>query len=258
MRNRVRITGRGLSFSALIAGMVSLSACGEAGGPGVVFGDSRSATRLVERDVEAPEVFSVSDKGIWDGRPSFGGVWVSHADVQGPERVIIRNRKNSKFVIGALFHRANTASGAALQLSSDAAAALDVPAGVPALLEVTALRRAGDGQRRPVEGGEIAISDGGDAVVMAPASELSPRPESPGTLDKPYIQIGIFSVRQNADNSATAMRQNGMRPHVKEQSLKGKTYWRVIVGPAAGEADRVALLNKIREIGFEDAFKVDG
>ncbi|HBM40562.1 MAG TPA: SPOR domain-containing protein, partial [Sulfitobacter sp.] len=64
-----------------------------------------SSTKLVERDVEAPEVFSVSDQGLWDGRPSLGGVWVAHPDVTDPERVIIRNEANGKFVIGALFRR---------------------------------------------------------------------------------------------------------------------------------------------------------
>lgn len=48
-------------------------------------------TKLVERDVEAPEVFSTSEAGLWDGRPSLGGVWAAHPDVGEPERVIIRN-----------------------------------------------------------------------------------------------------------------------------------------------------------------------
>jgi hypothetical protein len=36
------------------------------------------AAPLAERDVEAPEVFDVTDAGLWDGRPSLGGVWVAH------------------------------------------------------------------------------------------------------------------------------------------------------------------------------------
>tara|TARA_B110000908_G_scaffold167933_1_gene221808 strand:+ start:234 stop:746 length:513 start_codon:yes stop_codon:yes gene_type:complete len=53
---------------------------------------------LIERDIEAPEIFSVTDGGLWDGRPSLGGVWVAHPDVTDPERVIIRNKSNGKFV----------------------------------------------------------------------------------------------------------------------------------------------------------------
>jgi len=61
--------------------------------------------QMTEQDVEKPDVFSVTDSGLWDGRPSLGGVWVAHPDVDEPERVIIRNSANDRFVIGALFRR---------------------------------------------------------------------------------------------------------------------------------------------------------
>ena len=86
--------------------------------------DTVSETKLVERDIEAPEVFDVTEAGLWDGRPSLGGVWVAHPDVEEPERVIIRNTANGKFVIGALFRRERDIPGPRLQASSDAAAAL--------------------------------------------------------------------------------------------------------------------------------------
>lgn len=100
-----------------------------------------SSVRLVDRDVEAPEVFQVTDSGLWDGRPSLGGVWVASSDAKDPERVIIRNQANGKFVIGALFRRERENPGPKLQISSDAAAALGMLAGQPAELNVTALRR---------------------------------------------------------------------------------------------------------------------
>src|SRR6056297_883202 len=100
-----------------------------------------SSVKLVERDVEAPDVFQATDMGLWDGRPSLGGVWVAHPDVKEPERVIIRNTSNSKFVIGALFRRERENPGPVLQVSSDAAAALGMLAGAPTQLNVTALRR---------------------------------------------------------------------------------------------------------------------
>ena len=67
----------------------------------------------------------MTDQGLWDGRPSLGGVWVAHPDVTEPERVIIRNEANGKFVIGALFRRERELPGPKLQMSSDAAAALE-------------------------------------------------------------------------------------------------------------------------------------
>ena len=76
------------------------------------------------------------------------------------------------------------------------------------------------------------------------------------TLDKPFIQIGIFSVEQNAKNTATAMRQAGMVPTVKKQSSSGKTFWRVVVGPAQNKDERATLLKKIKGTGFSDAYAV--
>lgn len=96
---------------------------------------------LIERDVEAPDVFKVTDRGLWDGRPSLGGIWVAHPDVDKPERVIIRNTENSEFVIGALFRRERDNPGPIFMVSSDAAAELGMLAGAPAKLDVTALRR---------------------------------------------------------------------------------------------------------------------
>lgn len=100
-----------------------------------------TSTRLVERDVEAPDVFQATDKALWDGRPSLGGVWVASPDAIDPERVIIRNPANGKFVIGALFRRERLNPGPALQISSDAAAALGLLAGQPGTISVIALRR---------------------------------------------------------------------------------------------------------------------
>ncbi len=100
-----------------------------------------TSTRLVERDVEAPQVFQATDQALWDGRPSLGGVWVASPVAVDPERVIIRNPGNGKFVIGALFRRERLNPGPALQISSDAAAALGLLAGQPAQVSVTALRR---------------------------------------------------------------------------------------------------------------------
>ncbi len=99
------------------------------------------SVKLIDRDVEAPDVFQAADSALWDGRPSLGGVWVASPDAVDPERVIMRNPANGKFVIGALFKRERDNPGPSLQISSDAAAALGLLAGQPAQINVTALRR---------------------------------------------------------------------------------------------------------------------
>lgn len=87
-------------------------------------------------------MFSVEDRGLWDGRPSLGGVWVAAPDVTDPERVLIRMPETGKSVVGALFRREREFAGPPLQLSSEAAEALGIYAGAPTVVKVVALRRA--------------------------------------------------------------------------------------------------------------------
>ncbi|WP_232825525.1 SPOR domain-containing protein [Albibacillus kandeliae] len=319
-------------------------------------GASQKSTKLVERDVEAPEVFSATEAGLWDGRPSLGGVWVAHPEVSDPERVIIRNESNGKFVIGALFRREREIPGPRLQVSSDAAEALGMLAGAPIKLNVTALRReetpaepaepvaelsaeapAEVASAAPVEtpkpapaaaaqqnddiataaaaaletsASEAPVAEAAEATVaeaatepkarkplfggklfgkrnktvgeplnaLAPAAgEVEPVQASiaapavattaiaqptakpaavTSKLDKPYIQIGIFSVQHNAESTADQMRRAGMVPTVFEQSSNGKTFWRVVVGPAQTSSERSALIKQIKGVGFTDAYAV--
>ncbi len=242
-----------------------------------------SSTRLVERDVEAPDVFQVTEAGLWDGRPSLGGVWVAHQDVTEPERVIIRNTANNKFVIGALFRRERDNPGPRVQVSSDAATALGMLAGQPAKVNVTALRREEVAEQPaiaptaeappapaevtaskldPVSAAAAAIDAAeakATAPVAAPATPPKPKPAPKpraSSLTKPWLQIGIFSVEANAKRTADKMRKAGMVPTVHKQSSQGKTFWRVVVGPASNKSERSALLKQIKAQGFGDAYAV--
>lgn len=255
-----------------------------------------ASTKLVERDVEAPQVFNVTDQGLWDGRPSLGGVWVAHPDVTEPERVIIRNTENGKFVIGALFRRERELPGPKLQISSDAAAALNVLAGAPAPLNVVALRReeseapaadaaAAEGVQAPVDVTETKLAPaapgaataaprttdapaaalpapGASASASAPAAAApkpTPKPKprpAASSLGKPFVQIGIFSVEANANRAAKQMRGAGMVPLVKKSEINGKPFWRVVVGPAGSAGELDTLIGKIKAEGFSDAYAV--
>ncbi|MEZ5685684.1 MAG: SPOR domain-containing protein, partial [Paracoccaceae bacterium] len=253
---------------------------------------------VIERDVEAPEVFSVNEDGLWDGRPSLGGVWVAHPSVKDPERVMIRNPANGQSVIGALFRRERDNPGPKLQVSSDAAEALGVLAGAPSTLEVVALRRETveiappepeplvDGmvlaEPEPIESGNLdavtaaadkALSDietrplpkpGKTAeapkpapVETAPAAATTTKPSAPKvTSDKMYVQLGIFSVEANAKGVVAQMSKEGIIATIKKEESKGKTFWRVLAGPAASSPDRAALLKKVQSLGYTDAYAV--
>lgn len=116
-----------------------------------------------DTDIEAPDIFQLTEPGLWDGRPSLGGVWVAHPDTDTPERVIIRNEDNGQSVTGALFRRERDIPGPRLQVSSDAAEALGMLAGAPAELSVTALR--------PADSGDVTDRVGGDGEGPVAGSE---------------------------------------------------------------------------------------
>ncbi len=296
------------NLALTLVAVLGLAACSEGGSGGAASGASdgekgsffaflkpkeeatsarpSNSTKLVERDVEAPDVFQVTEAGLWDGRPSIGGVWVAHPDVTEPERVIIRNNANGKFVIGALFRRERAIPGPRLQVSSDAAAALSMLAGAPIELNVTALRR--ESVSEAPEGAETALeaaaettpiaaaasvetealdSIAGDAAAAlsasAPAASASPVPAATvepapqrSALNKPYIQLGIFSVEANAKRTADQMRNAGVIPTVYEQASNGKTFWRVVVGPAQSKTELAQLLKNVQDAGFADAYAV--
>ncbi|UWR96926.1 SPOR domain-containing protein [Phaeobacter inhibens] len=288
---------RGLRLAAALTGLMILGACEE--GPGLAFLKPKaqedgavtpsSSTRLVEREVEAPEVFQVTEAGLWDGRPSLGGVWVAHPDAEDPEQVIIRNQANGKFVIGALFRREREIPGPRLQVSSDASEALGMLAGAPVELNVTALRseKVADPEQAAeviLEDADVALADGGDIdtqpldpiagaaaaidaavpTATAPTQAAAPAVTTAATkaaaasssLSKPYIQIGIFSVEANAKRTADQMRNAGLLPSVLSQSSNGKPFWRVLVGPAQSKSERSQLLKSVKDVGFSDAYAV--
>jgi cell division septation protein DedD len=109
-----------------------------------------------------------------------------------------------------------------------------------------------------VETADAAIEATPVVAPEKPAASVTKAPASTSSLSKPYIQIGIFSVEQNAKNTAQSMRQRGIIPLIKEMTLNGKTFWRVIVGPAQSASDLKSLKDKVQKAGFSDAYAVSG
>ncbi|MDO8884594.1 MAG: SPOR domain-containing protein [Pseudotabrizicola sp.] len=246
-----------------------------------------TSTRLVDRDVEAPEVFQTKDKALWDGRPSLGGVWVASPDAKDPERVIIRNASNGKFVIGALFRREIENPGPKLQISSDAAAALGILAGAPADVSVIALRReeekvTTDATKPILDSSESVETQSLDPIAGAAAAidraegrPVSPTPAAP-IVNRPAataapaaaapaarapataapaaatggrtIQIGIFSVEANATRAVETLKKAGVSGSVRREESQGKALWSVTT---RGDA---AMMTKVKGLGFPDAY----
>lgn len=282
--------------SILLCSVLALAACEEGEGTGFFAAtpdDTPTETTFVEREVEAPEVFQAIENGLWDGRPDFGGVWVAFPGVETPEQVIIRNEETGGFVIGALFNRERDNPGPRLIVSSDAASALGMLAGQPTPLNVTALRKEQVAVEPPAPAPVEATDDAGpevdpeaeitaapleDPIAAAAAaidradvaaetgeaqpSDIQPAAAAPApqpaqsSLDKPFVQIGIFSVKGNATETSNRFKKAGVVPLIKKGEIQGKPFWRVVIGPASDKAERDSLLAKARELGFTDAYAV--
>jgi cell division septation protein DedD len=252
-----------------------------------------TSVRLIDRDVEAPEVFQTEGQALWDGRPSLGGVWVASPDAKDPQRVIMRNPANGKFVIGALFRREAANPGPKLQISSDAADALGILAGEPVRITVTALRREEAPAAAPDAGAPILDTAETIASPAAPAADVTataaaaidkatgtapaappapaatattpakpatepaaqpaapaaePAPAAPQAATGALIQVGIFSVRANAQRAVDLLAKAGITATIREEKSQGKIFWSVT---ARGDK---ATLAKIRAAGFADAY----
>jgi hypothetical protein len=252
-----------------------------------------TTVRLVDKDVEAPQDFQVTDKALWDGRPSLGGVWVAATSVKDPMRVIMRNPANGKFVIGALFRREAENPGPRLQISSDAADALGLVAGQPATLNVTALRREEAPVRAPdasrplldssetLAGADVAAS--ADAAIKA--APLAPAPEAtitkPGTAKAATAKAAV-AAPPAAQSAAPAPKpaaagQGGAAIQIGIFSVEANANRAVATLAKSGITANIrkesslgkplwsvvasgdaALLGKIKKAGFKDAYVIKG
>ena len=141
-------------------------------------------------------------------------------------------------------------------LSSEAAASLGIKADENRIISVTALRalKTVKSIKNKVESSNI---ENGAALKekIVNQSTTSQNPTAVA-LAKPYIQVGIFSIEQIARISGEVMHQINIQPTVKKQSSRNKTFWRVIVGPASSMNERSTLLQKVKAVGFGDAYAV--
>lgn len=257
------------------------------GGSGTAETASAPAPRSVERDVEAPEVFAVTAAGLWDGRPSLGGIWVAHPAVTDPERVRITNTANGRTVEGALFRREREMPGPPVQVSAEAAAAIGLLAGQPAELKLVALRREtvevapkpadaapATPEARPKARPAPAAAPAAAAPSAAPAADAiatatraveaaeaqaaaaAGEPVA-SRLARPWLQLGTFTDEANARAMADKVTADGLAARVGDGTHDGKPIWRVLVGPAANRAEMRALTRQASALGFADAYPVE-
>jgi len=252
-----------------------------------------SPLQLVQRDVETPSAFSVTDKAVWDGRPSLGGIWVAYPGNVQPERVNIRNMENNETVVGALFKRERQSPGPAIQVSSDAANALGMVPGKSVEISVIALRREAvdtappaiaiaeepvpepdvevvtidaESAKTPKQGSEDAAQSIAAAVASI-QSDSTPAAPSPAPALKnddadtdggkrAYVQVGVFAKESNANALARKLTDSGILSTARALDAGTKTLYRVVAGPASSPAELKSNLAKIKAQGFDDAYTV--
>lgn len=232
-----------------------------------------TTVETVEIDVTAPEAFSITDMALWDGRPTFGGVWIAYPDIEQPERVRIRNDAAGKEVIGALYKREREFPGPKIELSADAAAALTVQAGTPIELTIVALRRktVEVEVEAPVEEIDMATPlqrPVAKTAATAPTPEPAPTPiiatdieeavlpaaETAGDGKGIYLQVATLQIESNVEATVAKLRAAGLNVEIRERETSTKILYRIVVGPAATPEALEIMMNTVKELGFKDAF----
>jgi rare lipoprotein A len=189
-----------------LAAAVALAGCqlGTAGPDGAPAArGSAEGARFVERDVARPEVFGMEEAGLWDGRPSLGGIWVAHPEAIDPERAVIRNVATGATVTGALFRRERENPGPRFQISSEAANALGILPGAPTPIRVTAVRL----ERVPVAPPAAAVEpEPAEEAAAAPAAPAAAPTAAPATAApaEPRGLRALFQRRRPAAEPAPA------------------------------------------------------
>jgi len=207
-----RVAVRAVFFSAAILGLAACEDGLNLGQGGTDSPESANApVRLsgdtATRDVERPDIFQTTEEALWDGRPSLGGIWVAHPDVTTPERAIVTNTSTNQRIAAALFRRERANPGPRVQLSSEAAAALNILAGAPTEVTIIAVRPEEIEVEEPEpvisdeEVGEDADSIEGEGADVAAAAAATEAAEAERTR-RPNFLERLFGRRSPAPEAA--------------------------------------------------------
>ena len=171
---------------------------------------------------EKPEILDISAAVIWDGNQTLGGNWISHPDVETPERVLIKNISNGKSIVGAVFQQTKKMKTGPALLSSDAAKALDIAQNEQTKVQIVAVR--------------VSESTAPIKIIAEPITTSNASLETKPS--KPFIQVGIFGVQNNANKTKDQMLKLNLPVNIFNFQIKGKPYWRVVAGPASTSDSR--------------------
>jgi len=189
---------------------------------------------------EKPKILDIAATVIWDGSQTLGGNWVSHPNIKSPQRVLIKNTTNGKSVVGAVFQQTKNFNKGLAAISSDAAKALSISKNKETEIHIVAVTE--------IESTEAVLK-----TIKASRAEITAKEIK---IAKSFIQVGIFGVQDNATKTKDRLSQLDLPINTFEFEIKGKSYWRVVAGPASTSQSKQNMLTKIQSAGFTDAYFV--
>ena len=189
---------------------------------------------------EKPKILDISATVIWDGSQTLGGNWVSHPNIKSPERVLIKNTTNGKSVVGAVFQQTKNFNNGLAAISSDAAKALGISKNKETEIQIVAVR-------------ETESTEAARKTIKVSRTEITANEIK---IEKSFIQVGIFGIQDNATKTRDRLSQLDLPINTFEFEIKGKSYWRVVAGPASTSQSKQNMLTKIQSAGFTDAYFV--
>lgn len=149
---------------------------------------------------EEPKFLDISASVIWDGSQTLGGNWVSHPNIKSPERVLIKNTTNGKSVVGAVFQQTKNPNEGLAAISSDAAKALNISKNDDTKLQLVAIK----------------MIENSKDTADGTSRSVEKKPTSNAKLTKPFIQVGIFGVENNAVKTGNQMSKLGLQTNTFE------------------------------------------
>ena len=160
--------------------------------------------------------------------------------MDSPGRVLIKNNSNDKSIVGAIFQQTKKMETETAVISSDAARALGISKNNQTKVQIIAVR----------------VNEGTSPTLKIASSDTANNAVIETKLSKPFIQVGIFSIQNNANKTKDQMLQLKLPVNIFDFQIKRKPYWRVVAGPADTLDSRKNMLNLIKSAGFKDAYFV--
>lgn len=221
-------------------------------------------SRPLTHDRQAPGAFQMTGDAVWDGRPSFGKIWVAVPDAVQPERVVIRNDSTGTSVRGGMFV-APTPDDGPIRLSSGAAAALGIESDQSVSLTITALRKEAPntdaGAAQTVQLAQISEIDPIDEAVL-PLMVVTETPREIATtppalypvvsLDDDYIEVAQSFAADNAVQVQSELAMADITAEIQEDFVDGQAYYRVF---ALKEAEPDRLYGTLADIELTTGYE---